>query len=299
MKSSKVLFLGIVALVSGGAFISCTPPIEGELTPLVKFQDYVYEVLLVSPCWSSDGLNVYFTSIWDSLEFTRTYRVWCVDVKTEAMEQISTGNISIVGIDISKEDNLCVTYWGELFHVLDAHTWTELVSLEPQASGVSYSPRFSYESDRVFYYMYEIPSGSTYLRKVNLKDSTDEVILTVKQGGYCDPGPGDTLFAIHDTIYNVKSNKRIPIGIDLPSTGTVNWNPADPSELLISTGVKHELYIFDLETRELTELNVKATNSNTILDAKFSPDGKRIVLATKSIGDAVCYEKIWIFDPVK
>lgn len=307
-KKTILVFLGLFACV----LLSCTPPIEGELTVLVDWDDV--GVTAESPAWSSDGSKVFFISTWDSTGNYDTSRVWCVDVNTGETTLVSPeaqelDNL-VLEIDIDPVDNRCLTYWPHWngwIRVFDTETWTQIESIRPPEDYrinehvKRYYPRFSYESNRALYYFYHnIDNDSSYLHKVNLEDSTDEVILTVQQSWFFAPGPGDTLFAIGDTVYNLNTNERISMGLaGLPSTGSVNWNPANSDELVIAKGEKRDLYVYNLETRELTQLKTDFARNVWIEDARFSPDGNRIVFSAHYDYESGFEDKMYIFDPAE
>ena len=308
-KKARSVLMKVLLLVSGVFFITCTPPIEGDFSLIVKLHNEVGGGLpSYSPCWSSDGSLIYFITSWDTLQSGYpTDQVWSISVLTGSLRQITYQECietGIHGIDISKEDNRCITYWphgnGKIY-VFETETWEKIDSILPveeSQPGIHcdfYYPKFSYESNEVAYYLYHILEDSSYLRKVSFSDSTDDLILTVKQNWFFAPGPGDTLFAIGDTIFNSKTNERIPINIDLPTTGSVNWNPANSSEVIISTGIYGDVYIFNLESSNKTRLDIRLPSNHIVNDARYSPDGERIVLEIEEVGDGTSEYGIWIF----
>jgi len=303
LKKHILVFLGLFACV----ILSCTQQIEGELTILVDWDDE--GVTASSPEWSSDGSKVFFISTWDSTGNYDTSRVWCVNVNTGETTLVSPEEypVDYRKIDVDLIEDRCVTYWPSLyglFRVYDTETWSQLDSVLPpedfetKSITTIYYPKFSYESNQVFYYMYHVLGDASYLRKVNLVDSTDEIILTVKQSWFFAPGPGDTLFAVGDTIYNLNTDERISMGLEeLLSTGSMDWNPANPDELIIAKGIRRDIYIYSIEHRELTRLDTDFGSGAIVEGARFSPDGDRIVFSVDVPVGGTFIDKIWIFEP--
>jgi len=57
-----------------------------------------------------------------------------------------------------------------------------------------------------------------------------------------------------------------------------------------------ELTIFNLETEQLHRLDIRDVNVTHLEDAKFSPDGKRIIFSC-SVGRDLQRDEIWMFEP--
>ncbi len=297
----SVLGAGLIGVLVGSLVVSCNDDaedvIEGELTLLVDNK----ETTAYSPCWSSDGSKIYFVSAEGIHPYDNPGQVWSVNITDGTPEQISQKEVW--RIDISPEGDLCVTYLDGWIRLLDTDTWTQLDSLpvpeefKEDWRNDFYAPRFSYESDQIIYYLYYLYSDSRYLHKVNLDDSTDELILAAERGSVFAPGPGDTLITLRDTIYNLNSTERIPLNIDFDDIESLDWNPTLPTELLIATNSHKYLFIFDLETREVTKIDISSTDAGWVGDASFSPDGERIVFTTTNSGGIWVVSRIWLFEP--
>jgi len=295
----KVLFLStFLTLTSLG--LTCSAEIDGELTLLLE-QESAY-----SPQWSSDGTKIFFVESLDEMVAFGPGYVWSVDVNSKEVNQVSDDTLGI--IDFSPDGNLCVTYIEEekWIRVFDTETWTQLTSiampdeaLEDWRNKFS-SPRFSYESNDIIYYHYHIYSDSSYLHKVNLVDSTDEVILTTSGASFLAPGSGDTLITFGDTIYNLNSQERIFIDISEEFIQSADWNPADPRELLISSGPQDDILVFDLDTREASTLDIhKTVKSGWVGDGQYSLEGDRIVFGTLDSEATWSLCQIFVFEPEK
>lgn len=290
----SVLGAGLIAWAVVTPLLSCNV-VKGELTLLVDNK----ETTAYSPCWSSDDSKIYFVS---SEDLYSPGQVWSINLADETQKQLSEEEVK--EIDISPAGDLCVTYLDGWILLLDTETWTQLDSLpvpeefKEDWRNDFYAPRFSYESDQIIYYLYHLYSDSSYLHKVNLADSTDELILAAERGSVFAPGPGDTLFVLRDTIYNLNSQERIPIDIPDDLIEFVYWNPAVPTELIISTGPHEDIFIFDIQTQKANRIDTRSTEASWVGYAKFSPDGERIVFATLDAGGSWVVSRIWLFEPL-
>jgi len=287
-----------VGLIIGATvtLVSCNV-IQGELTLLVE------ERSAYSPCWASDGSKVYFVASEDALNPVALGQIWSVDIEDKTQKKVSEEEVK--EIDISRDGDLCVTYLDEWILVLNTETWTQRdsIHLPEEATGdwrnKFSAPRFSYETNEVIYYHYHVYSKSSYLHKVNLVDSTDQLILTTEGASVVAPGPGDTLLAFGDTIYNLNSQERIPIDIPDDYIQSIDWNPAVPTELVVSTGPQDDIFLFDLETQKATRIDIRPTiKSGWVGSARFSPDGDKIVFGTLDAEGTWSLCKIWLFEPI-
>jgi len=287
----SVLGAGLSMGLAATLLVSCNV-IKGELTLLVDNSQTTAD----SPCWSSDGSKIYFVS---SEDLYSPGQVWSINLADETQKQLSEEEVK--EIDISRDGNLCVTYLDGWIRLLDTETWTQRDSIavpeEAKTAKNFYPPKFSHQSDKIIYYLYYLFSDSSYLHKVNLVDSTDELILAAKRGFVFAPGPGDTLFALGDTIYNLNSQERIPIDIPDDLIEFIYWNPVVPTELVISTGPQDDIFLFDLETQKATRIDIRSTEASWVGYARFSPDGERIVFATLDAGGSWFVCRIWLFEP--
>ena len=295
----RVLGVRLIGVLVGTLVVSCNEDvIEGELILLVDNK----ETTAYSPCWTSDGSKIFFVSAEDIHPYDNPGQVWSVNITDGTPEQISQKEVW--RIDISPEGDLCVTYLDGWIRLLDTETWTQLDSLpvpeefKEDWRNDFYAPRFSYESDQIIYYLYHLYSDSSYLHKVNLADSTDELILAAERGSVFAPGPGDTLFALRDTIYNLNSQERIPIDIPDDLIEFIYWNPIVPTELVISTGPHEDIFIFDIQTQKANRIDTRSTEASWVGYARFSPDGERIVFATLDAGGSWVVSRIWLFEPL-
>ncbi|MBN2378818.1 WD40 repeat domain-containing protein [candidate division WOR-3 bacterium] len=298
MKNAlKVLFLGVYVQVFTLG-LTCGADIKGDLTLLVE-QESAY-----SPQWSTDGTKIYFVESLDEMDAFGPGYVWSVDISNKQVRQESEDTLGV--IDFSPAGNLCVTYLEQekWIRVFDTETWTlfDSIAMPDEAfedwRNKFYSPRFSYDSNDVFYYHYHVYSDSSYLHKVNLVDFTDEVILTTSGSSPLAPGPGDSLIAFGDTIYNLNSQERIFIDIPEEYIQSSDWNPADPKELLISSGPQDDILVFDLDTKEASRLDIhKTVKSGWVGDAQYSPEGDRIVFGTLDSEATWSLCQFFVFDP--
>lgn len=291
----SVLGAGLIVGMAATLLVSCNV-VKGELSLLVDNT----ETTAYSPCWSSDGSKIYFISAEDIHPYDNPGQVWSVNITGGTPKQITQE--AVWRIDISPTGDLCVTYLDGWIRLLDTETWTQLDSLpEPEEFKEDwrndfYAPRFSYESDQIIYYLYHLYSDSSYLHKVNLADTTDELILAVERGSVFAPGPGDTLFVLRDTIYNLNSQERIPIDIPDDLIEFVYWNPAVPTELIISTSPHEHIFIFDIQTQKAERIDTRSTEASWVGNASFSPDGERVAFATLDAGGSWVVSRIWLFE---
>lgn len=288
----KTSFILTVALL-GTALLSCTPHIEGELTLLVENHlEATY-----SPCWSADGSKIYFIHSDDPRNPDEPGQIWSVNLADEALEMVCGDTFQ--AMDVSRHDGICLPTWfddDDWIRAVDIETWTTLDSIRPE--DIYGYPRFSYESSEVFYYIYRKQGwDSTYLYRVERTSGTDEVIFVAGKGYSVAPGPGDTLFAIGDAIYNINSSERIPLDLDPQFDAALDWNPANPSELLIyQRESNRNILLFNLETGKTSKVDASPEEAAWIDNPTFSPDGKRIALEAAQGGDSFYDYQIWIFD---
>lgn len=270
---------------------TCEKPIEGKLTRLVERLESKSH-FSHSPCWSSDGSKVYYLSKGPVNDYSEYYQIWSVDLTDNALKKEFDNDYSIWLMDISHQSDLCVIVFLEEFgnlRLLDLVDSTEVESVFCPTQ----NPKFSIESDEILYYL---DDGD--IHKFNRVDSTDEVIWARGAGLIFAPGPGDTLFAVGDTVFNITTGEAIPIGLDEDEINSINWNPANAYELLISKDHSGDLLIFNLENRKMSVLDIKEVHTRRILDARFSPDGKEILFSC-SIGEDLPDDEIWIFKSVE
>lgn len=278
------IFMGMVCVL----LLSCNPPIEGELTLVVDRLDSE-SWFSHSPCWSSDGSKVYYLSHGGNESYDHVYQIWSVNLSDMDTQKVIDNSFDIWRMDVSYISNLCVTYSldidGELrFFDLENAAYEGAIKCPTQ------EPKFSLESDSIIYYL-----GEGGIRRYSLSDSTDEIICNQGSGAVFAPGPGDTLFAREDTVYNINTGEAIPIGIDGEYNYFINWNPAIPEELLIS-GISDDVFMFNLQTRELTKVDIKDTKPVWTGDARFSPDGSKIAFIVTRGSDGFYHDQIWIFE---
>lgn len=275
--------------------VSCEKPIEGELTLLIE-QKSAY-----SPCWAHDGSCVYFVSSTNDLDAWGAGLVWSVDVGNNHINQVSGD--ALAEMDFSTDGSLCVTYYNGWIRMYDTETWaqcdsTALTEDAKKSLNIMHPPKFSTESnDIIYYHYYDRTSDHSYLHKVNLNDSTDETILSTDQASYVAPGPGDTIVAFGDTIYNLNTQERIFIDISEEYIQSADWNPIEPTELLISSGPQEDILIFNLITKEAHTLGIhKTVKSGWVGGAQYSPDGKKVVFVGMDQDATWSLARIWIFE---
>lgn len=303
-RNHRVL-LGVSILMMGVLFLSCTPPIDGELTLLVD-DDVVGDAdrLPLNPHWSSDGSRIFFILGDDYKAPSHGGPVWMYDLGHDSLIEI--GYQIFYDFDLSPQGNLAVTDEDlYIFWIRDLETWRKINSYQPCERALTYywdwlsQVQFSYESEHILYYAYSAPSDSIFLHRFDTADSTDEELIFTKGTKISfAPGPGDTLLALNDTIYNLTSGNKIPIDMD---SRMVHWNPADPTELLGSTGDKG-LFLIDLSDLDKIathRLKVDTPKGYDVTDARFSPDGERIVLVASWHGDGGFDNQIWLFEPIE
>ncbi|TKJ39156.1 hypothetical protein CEE36_10325 [candidate division TA06 bacterium B3_TA06] len=288
----SVLGAGLIAGAVVTSLLSCNV-IQGDRELLVEDLQYVVH----SPHWSADGSKIYYILGKDNSSPYSIGPVLAHDLENNTQTQITEEEISHLRGAPTKD--IAVTAKGWWFWVWDIETWTKVDSCQPCEEGITNWHRigrihFSYESENAFYYIYWGEPDSLFLHRINLEDYTDEEVLAVKGNRLVfAPGPGDTLFAINDTIYNLNSGDKTPIGI---TPRALHWNPAVPTELLVCTGEDKDLFLFNLEEEEAYRINTNASWGYDVYDAKFSSDGNKIVYITIDYDDAAVYTQMWLFD---
>lgn len=288
----SVLGAGLSMGLAATLLLSCNV-IKGELTLLVENHlEATY-----SPCWSWDGSKIYFIHSEGPRNPDEPGQIRSVNVADQTLALICEN--TFCAIDVSRQDNLCLPTWyngDDWIRVVDIETWTTLDSILPEH--IYGYPRFSMESSQIIYYIdREQGWDSTLLHKVDLSSSTDEIILVAGPGYSVTPGPGDTLFAIGDTIYNINNAERIPLDLDPLSDATLDWNPANHLELLIcEERTDRHILLFNLGTRKSRRVNAVPNLAAWIHNPTFSPDGKRIAFEAAEGADSFYDYQIWIFD---
>lgn len=286
----RIFMCSVVLLLSTFVVVSCEKPIEGELSYLLE------DTLQIAhaPRWSYDGSKVYFIFG----DAGTIGEVGVFDLNTSIQTQIT--ELPFGSIDLSQVADLALTLDGFSFRVRDSQTWNVIAEYQPCSKAVEvvdHQPQFSYKSEQLIYYSYWIVPDSTFLNVINRSDSSDTNILMVifNRGDIrvFAPGPGDTLVALNDTVYNLTSGERIPTKV---KPEALNWNPANPDELLIATGKDSDLFLFNIETRKLERINVELPRWYVTTDARFSPDGKRIVLVGTYYGDGYQGDYLWLLE---
>lgn len=285
-----------VGLIIGATvtLVSCNV-IQGELTLLVDDREHPAH----SPHWSSDGSKIYFILGEDDHEPDPWGSVWKLDLEDNALIQIT--DQVFCDFDVSPDGDFAVTdEEREVFWIRDLETWDKLYSCQPCKRVTSHlgtipHVKFSLESEHILYYAYWF-SGFVFLHRINLTDSLDEELLSIQSSPIFAPGPGDTLIALNDTVYNLTTGEQIPIPI---KTGLkeLQWNPVVPAELLISLG-DNGLFLFNLVERKTYRIEINTPKGYDIVDARFSPDGESIVLLASWNGDGFFENQIWLFEPL-
>lgn len=308
MKKLKFVFWGVAVLAAVGFLVSCDNDddievIEGELTLLVKGGTHMDSPNATYPCWSSDGSVIYYV-LSHTPDDWNIGQVWSINVDDSSTKMIT--EYEIREFDISRQGNLCLFYEYEgtedWIRIMETETWTAIDSVQPVEeakhthSGDVFDVKFSYEysdSNRIFYYLYNEHKVGSHLNKVNLDNSTDEKIVSDCHSTHLATGPGDTLFAFDGNIINLNTGEKTTLEV---SGGSLDWNPADPRELLVAGGIKKEVYVCDLDSNKIRRFSV---DNEWIFNARYSPDGKRIAVGSQlsiSEGGGV-WGSIWIFDP--
>ncbi|MBD3286139.1 hypothetical protein GF359_06470 [candidate division WOR-3 bacterium] len=295
----RLTFLGMSVIILGGILLSCTPTIEGDLRMLVE---NTFEAAY-SPRWSMDGSKLYFIQI-DIPESASNPRepdtpgeIWAIDVST--LEQTLICEDTFAALDIFREEDICLPtpYIGDdWIRTVEIETWTIVDSIEVEE--IYGYPRFSMESSQVIYYVYRGKGwDSTYVYKADLEDDTTELILVAGQGISVTPGPGDTLFAVGDTVYNIKNGDRIPLDIDPASDAAVEWNPVNPSELVVcEERTDKEIFLFNLETGKRSRIKSIPDQAAWVHNPVFSPDGTMIAFEAAKGGDSFYDYSIWVLE---
>lgn len=284
-----VLGAGLIAGAVLAPLLSCNV-IQGDLELLVDESASAW-----SPCWSTDGTKIYFIlgEEVDEYEDDEPGYVWSLEVETGSRKQISDQPLGeLLGeIETSRYDDLFISAWKGWIRILDIETWTQLDSFPAARENYLHQPKFSYESDQVIYYTLWA-TNSVFLHRINRADSTDEELIASGPGFVFAGGPGDTLVALSDTICNLNSGEKIPLGITPQS---LDWNPVVPTEILICTYDDEDLFIFDLETQKLRRINASPKETYNSREARFSPHGDRIVFT--AFRDSDGRRQIWLFEP--
>lgn len=254
-----------------------------------------------SPEWSADGSKIYLVMGEYNGWYESEGPVYSIDLATKDTAMITEGPIGY--FDISPKKDIAATEAGWRFWFWYTDTWERIGMFKPCQKAIdneliSSGPVFSYESEDVVFYSYLVFNygypDTAFLNRINLKDSTDtEILISISSKTVLAPGPGDSLIAMSDTIFNLNSGEKIPLKV---KAGCMDWNPADPTQLLI---VPEELgdmyqYIFDLETRKLQKIDANTESTNMNIEARFSPDGKTIALAASNAGDGEFYNQLWL-----
>lgn len=287
-KSLGAKALIVLAII----FASCEKPIEGELERLLDDTQQAAN----TPRWSYDGSKIYF--IYDS--GTNSGRLGVYDFSTG--EDTALSDPWMPGFDISRFSDLILTNEGGWFWIRKPETWEVVDSSKACEKALDvvltiHGPKYSYESSQSFYYLFWREPDSLFLHKVDLSLHSDEEVLIInsEERGAFAPGSGDTLFAISDTMYNLKSGEKIPLGI---RPIELQWNPAAPNELLVvkAAAKDEDLYLFSLQERRLNRIKVELPEIySSTSDARFSPDGKSIVLVGEQYSDGGDPLYLWLY----
>ncbi|MBN2379405.1 PD40 domain-containing protein [candidate division WOR-3 bacterium] len=291
MKMSRFVIWGGV-VIAGALLLSCDT-IQGDLR-LISSESFGSH----SPVWTSDGKSIYFV-VASGMGGNIPYGggpVWRFDLGANNLTQITEEEFSY-GDDSSPQGDYILKGEDGKWVMLQVGTWEEIISYTPPQQvidnwGSVKGPKFSYESNNVIYYSYcDNGTDSVYIHRVNLEDITDERILTrnVKRG--FAPGPGDTLIAFIDTIYNLNNKEVIPVTL---GAVFLDWNPTNPNELLVSTTNDKDMYLFDIQTQEPQRINAGPPKTYNIDEAKFSPDGDKIVFTARRNSDGL--QEVWLFE---
>lgn len=291
----SVLGAGLIAGAVVTPLISCNV-IHGDTELLVDDPDHPVH----SPRWSSDGSKIYFILGKQNDDPWAIGSVWSFNLSDNTQTQITEEEIW--DFDILATGNLAVTWEAYWFWIRDLETWDVLDSIKPCEEAMEVwvfidQPKFSYESEELLYYTYWVAPDSIHLHRMDLADLADEEILFSKgEKRIFAPGPGDTLIALNDTVYNLTTGEQIPIPI---KTGLkeLQWNPVVPAELLISLG-DNGLFLFNLVERKTYRIEINTPKGYDIVDARFSPDGESIVLLASWNGDGFFENQIWLFKPL-
>lgn len=282
----------IIGIIFGGVFLSCEKPVEVELELIFEDQNHPAH----STEWSADSSKIYFILGNDQSWYESEGPVFCLDLERDSVYKITDQEIE--DFEVSQSGNLAVTWQNYWIQVGDLATWNLIDTLKPSITYPIAQPKFSYESDQIIYYtrfaLGHGQSDTVFLHRSNLNDSTGmDLLSSAGKNMVFAPGPGDTLFALDDTIFNLKNGEKIPLKV---KAGCLHWNPAVPTELLILPEEfgNMNLYIFDLNTRKLRKLDASTESTNMNIEARFSPDGKIVVLAASNGGDAIFYNQIWL-----
>lgn len=268
-----VLGAGLIAGVVLAPLLSCNN-IYGDRELLVEDPQNVVH----SPHWSADGSKIYYILGENNAEPHSRGPVWSYDLVNNTQTQITEEEFW--DLSVSPSGNLAITDEGYWYWIWEVETWNIVDSFRVSEEAIPHwsaltKPEFSYESENVFYYTYWVKPDSIFLRCVNLADSTDEELLTAHgERNIIAPGSGDTLFAVNDTIYNLNSNDKIPIGI---TPNALQWNPAVPTELLICTGEDNDLFLFDLDDEKPTESTPMHPGGMTFLKPGSLLTGTRLL----------------------
>ncbi|MBD3286138.1 hypothetical protein GF359_06465 [candidate division WOR-3 bacterium] len=290
---TRLTFLGISVIILGGFLLSCTPPIEGELTMLVEYDT---REDITSPHWSSEGSMIYFIHMGPD----DVSQIWSVDVATCSLTLIR--DEYFYEMDVSRTDDLCSPAhrdYNDSIRVYDLETWDQVYTVFQE--NIYDYPKFSVESSHIVYYN-ECGEGwdSTLLHKVDLESQTNEVILDAGPGYYSvTPGPGDSLFVLGDTIYNINTAERIPLELGFPTSVNYDWNPLNSWELIVCDGVGDKcITLLNLETKERQRVKVTLDGLQvaSLENPVFSPDGKRIAFVAVRGADSFYRYQLWILD---
>jgi WD40 repeat protein len=261
-------------------FMASCSTIQGDLELLVDDLTWSH-----TPAWSSDCSRIYYSDDNNVL--------WRIDLASNNRTKVTDEPVG--GFDYTPHGDLALSGGANRWIIVfELDTWTRVDSVQfsPDAqfdwSGVHL--RFSYESSQIIYYCYK-NTDTIFLRRINLDDSTDELLVRKGLGACFAPGPGDTLVALWDTVYNLRSGERVPLPVEPQS---LQWNPAVPGELLISTWHDSDLFLFDVGTRKMRRVNAGPPGTFVTEVARFSPDGKKIVLVATQLSSGK--NQIWLFN---
>jgi WD40 repeat protein len=288
----SVLSTGLIAGAILAPLVSCNS-IYGDRELLVDDPQNVVH----SPHWSADGSKIYYILSKGDLPPPTQGTVWAYDLENNTQTKITDEEVSHLIVGPTKD--VALTAEGLWFFIWDIESWSKVDSCQPGDEGIAnwqsiWRISFSYESENMIYYIYYTGSGPLSLHRVNLEDHSDEEVLSVIGNRVLfAPGPGDSLIALNDTIYNLNSGDKIPIGI---TPNALQWNPAVPTELLICTGEDNDLFLFDLEEEKTFRINTNASWGYDVFEARFSPDGNKIAYITIDHDDASAYTQMWLLN---
>jgi Tol biopolymer transport system component len=251
------------------------------------------------PVWSPDGNKIYYIESraeWWEPSLGHKGNIWVIDPDGENAEMIKEGDYLYLSISpdgrslVTMIRNYKHSYPGGTLVLIDISTMEQDTIPIPDTGAFVLGAEFTPQGDKIVYYAvfgYQSPTPEAYY-SFNFKDSTTSLLFEEdwsKFGGF--DLYGDEITTVNKIRKLDGSGEK-----DLMIAGV--WPEFSPDgERLLSVGGFGSAYriggnvmhLVDAKTGTLiTDLDVQAYELSTVAFPYWSPDGKKIVFASKPWG---------------